>query len=152
MEKQRAVIHICNEQTMDGEHDKIEMSVVGTIHAGENGYVLEYTEYDDDGLKTFTTVTPLGNRSVQVTRTGAFGSEMQFEVGKRSSTVYSTPYGELVMGVYTKRIENTLGEQGGRLAFAYTTDFAQQGVMHNRMTLTVEVAEDDAESSDAGKE
>lgn len=152
MEKQRAVIHICNEQTMDGEHDKIEMSVVGTIHAGENGRVLEYTEYDDDGLKTFTTVTPLGNRSVQVTRTGAFGSEMQFEVGKRSSTVYSTPYGELVMGVYTKRIENTLGEQGGRLAFAYTTDFAQQGVMHNRMTLTVEVAEDDAESSDAGKE
>lgn len=151
MEKQRAVIHICNEQTMDGEHDKIEMSVVGTIHAGENGHVLEYTEYDD-GLKTFTTVTPLGNRSVQVTRTGAFGSEMQFEVGKRSSTVYSTPYGELVMGVYTKRIENTLGEQGGRLAFAYTTDFAQQGVMHNRMTLTVEVAEDDAESSDAGKE
>lgn len=152
MEKQRAVIHICNEQTMDGEHDKIEMSVVGTIHAGENGHVLEYTEYDDDGLKTFTTVTPLGNRSVQVTRTGAFGSEMQFEVGKRSSTVYSTPYGELVMGVYTKRIENTLGEQGGRLAFAYTTDFAQQDVMHNRMTLTVEVAEDDAESSDAGKE
>lgn len=152
MEKQRAVIHICNEQTMDGEHDKIEMSVVGTIHAGENGHVLEYTEYDDGGLKTFTTVTPLGNRSVQVTRTGAFGSEMQFEVGKRSSTVYSTPYGELVMGVYTKRIENTLGEQGGRLAFAYTTDFAQQGVMHNRMTLTVEVAEDDAESSDAGKE
>lgn len=152
MEKQRAVIHICNEQTMDGEHDKIEMSVVGTIHAGENGHVLEYTEYDDDGLKTFTTVTPLGNRSVQVTRTGAFGSEMQFEVGKRSSTVYSTPYGELVMGVYTKRIENTLGEQGGRLAFAYTTDFAQQGVLHNRMTLTVEVAEDDAESSDAGKE
>lgn len=151
MEKQRAVIHICNEQTMDGEHDKIEMSVVGTIHAGENGHVLEYTEYDD-GLKTFTTVTPLGNRSVQVTRTGAFGSEMQFEVGKRSSTVYSTPYGELVMGVYTKRIENTLGEQGGRLAFAYTTDFAQQGVMHNRMTLTVEVAEEDAESSDAGKE
>ena len=44
MEKQRAVIHICNEQTMDGEHDKIEMSVVGTIHAGENGHVFEYTE------------------------------------------------------------------------------------------------------------
>ena len=43
MEKQRAVIHICNEQTMDGEHDKIEMSVVGTLRAGENGHVLEYT-------------------------------------------------------------------------------------------------------------
>lgn len=151
MEKQRAVIHICNEQTMDGEHDKIEMSVVGTISGDGSGCVLEYTEYDEDGLKTFTTVTPDGERSVCVTRTGAFGSEMQFEVGKRSSTVYSTPYGELVMGVYTKRIENTLGENGGRLAFAYTTDFAQQGVMHNRMTLTVQVSDDGAESAGAEK-
>ena len=45
--------------------------------------------------------------------------------------------------------------EGGDLADALLVvadDFAQQGVMHNRMTLTVEVAEDDAESSDAGKE
>ncbi len=132
-----AVIGVCNTQSIDGETEKIEMSVVGTLSETEEGWLLEYTEYDEDARKSQTAVRVTGNQTVSVTRTGELTGEMLFERGKRNSMVYSTPYGNLSMGVYTKSIENTLSESGGRLRFCYTTDFHSQAPIENRMTLTV---------------
>lgn len=137
MEKRDAVIHVCNKQTIDGENETIEMSVVGTFCTEEGGWRLEYTEYDDEARSCHTTVRVAGEDAVYVTREGDFGGEMLFEKGRRNSTAYSTPYGELMMGVYTKSVENSLGVDGGRLRFTYTTDFYTQSVIHNQMTLTV---------------
>ncbi len=136
-EKLAALIDVCNAQTMDGETEKIEMSVVGTICETDDGFLVEYTEYDEDERCCRTTVRAVGNRSVSVTREGDFGGEMLFEAGKRNSTVYSTPYGDLMMGVYTECVENSLTKDGGRLHFRYTTDFHAQAAIENRMTLTV---------------
>lgn len=138
-EKLAALIEVCNTQTMDGETEKIEMSVVGTICETEEGFLLEYTEYDEDARRCHTTVRAVENRLVSVTREGDFGGEMLFEAGKRNSTVYSTPYGDLMMGVYTERVENGLTKDGGRLHFRYTTDFHAQAAIENRMTLTVTI-------------
>lgn len=139
MEKQDVLIDVCNMQTMDGETEKIEMRVVGTICALDEGYLLEYTEYDEDARPCHTTVRAVGDRLVSVIREGDFGGEMLFETGKRSATVYSTPYGELTMGMYTQCVENELSADGGRLYFCYTTDFHAQAPIENRMTLTVTV-------------
>lgn len=137
MEKQDVFVDVCNTQTMDGETEKIEMRVVGTICETDEGFLVEYTEYDEDARPCRTTVRAVGERLVSVLREGDCGGEMRFEAGKRHSTVYNTPYGALTMGVYTKRVENALTKDGGRLHFCYTTDFHAQGSIENHMTLTV---------------
>lgn len=137
MEKRDVLIEVCNKQTIDGETEKIEMRVVGTICALEEGFLLEYTEYDEDAKPCRTTVRAVGDSLVSVIREGDCGGEMLFETGKRNSTVYNTPYGTLTMGVYTKCVENELTENGGWLHFCYTTDFHAQAGVENHMTLTV---------------
>ncbi len=134
---QDVVIEVCNAQVIDGEQEKIEMSVVGTIRETDEGFLLEYTEYDEEARSCHTTVRVVGQEAVYVTREGDFGGEMLFEKGKRNSTVYSTPYGDLMMGVYTKSVENALRPDGGKLRFCYTTDFHAGSVIENSMTLTV---------------
>lgn len=135
--KMDALVHICNQQTMDGESETIEMDVLGMLSEAEDGWVLTYTEYDEDAHRCDTTVRVTGSDTVSVTRSGSIGSEMLFEAGKRGSFVYATPYGTLTMGLYTKSVENALCADGGRLRFCYTTDFQSQAPIENRMTLTV---------------
>lgn len=135
--KMDALIHICNQQTMDGQSETIEMDVIGTLSQTEDGFLLTYTEYDEETNRCDTTVRVTGNDTVSVTRSGVFGSEMLFETGKRGSFAYGTPYGMLTMGLYTKSVENALRADGGRLRFCYSTDFQSQAPIDNRMTLTV---------------
>lgn len=135
--KMDAFIHICNQQTMDGQSETIEMDVVGELSQTEDGFLLTYTEYDEETNRCDTTVRVTGQDTVSVTRSGNFGSEMFFEAGKRGSFVYGTPYGTLTMGLYTKSVENALRADGGRLRFCYSTDFQSQAPIDNRMTLTV---------------
>lgn len=137
MEKQAVAVDICNVQIIDGEEERIEMRVFGTLQKTQEGFLLEYTEYDENAHSFQTTVRVVGDTAVYVTRKGVFSSEMQFEVGKRNSTVYMTPYGEMLLGVYTKSVENALGADGGCLQFCYTTDFNTHAVIENAMTLTV---------------
>lgn len=138
--KQKVTIHICNEQLIDGHPEKIEMSVKGFVYAQENRIAIEYTEYDEEMQKIETVVRAEEERFVSVTRSGAYQSQMLFEKGKRNTTVYSTPYGDLTMGMYTKSIQNTIpteGDMNGTLSFHYTTDFAAQGAIENQMRLTL---------------
>lgn len=139
MEKQDVLIDICNAQTMDGETEKIEIHVVGTICETDEGFLIEYTEYDEDAHPCYTTVRAVGENTVSVLREGDFGGEMRFETGKRHATVYNTPYGAMTIGMYTKCVENALTKTGGRLYFCYTTDFHAQASIENQMTLTLTV-------------
>lgn len=135
--KMDAFIHICNQQTIDGQSETIEMDVVGEMSQTEDGFLLTYTEYDEETNRCDTAVRVMGQDTVSVTRGGNFGSEMLFEAGKRGSFVYGTPYGTFTMGLYTKSVENALRADGGRLRFCYSTDFQSQAPIDNRMTLTV---------------
>lgn len=138
--KQNVTIHICNEQVIDGQPEKIEMSVKGCVYGEGNRIAIEYTEYDEEMHKIETVVRAEKDIFVSVTRSGAYESQMLFEKGKRNTTVYSTPYGDLSMGMYTKSIQNTIpteGSMNGTLSFHYTTDFAAQGAIENRMRLTL---------------
>ena len=135
--KMDACIHICNQQTMDGQSETIEMDVLGALTQTQDGFLLTYTEYDEEANCCDTTVRVTGSDTVSVARSGIFSSEMLFQAGKRGSFAYGTPYGTLTMGLYTKSVENALRADGGRLRFCYSTDFQSQAPIDNRMTLTV---------------
>ena len=47
---------------------------------------------------------------------------MVFEEGRRHLSMYETPYGELSIGVNTKRMRSTLGEAGGDLEIDYAIE------------------------------
>ena len=140
MEKQPVIVEICNQQWIDGAPEKIEMTVTGFIYAEETQLTIEYTEYDEENQKTETTVHCQNHKFVSVTRRGAMESQMLFQQGRRNTSVYSTPYGDMQIGMYTKKVQCDIPLEGmlcGKLRFAYTTDFAGTNTIENAMTLTI---------------
>ena len=138
---QKITLRVHNLQEVDGEKNEMDMTVVGTASLQSPRLELCYSEYDEEMHETKTRVCVEENRFVSVTREGQYASQMLFECGKRNTTAYKTPYGDLMMGMYTKRIDNRMtwldGTLQGSLTFSYTTDFAGQGGIENEMTLTI---------------
>ncbi len=120
-------------QTVDGESDTVTQETKGLLEQTDDGWRLAYT---DGGVPTLLKTTP-----TQVTLTRAGGSPMVWEVGKRHTCEYQTPYGALPLGITTDKITVFLGDDGGKVALDYTLDQNEQPISGNRLEITVAVPE-----------
>lgn len=134
-----AVISLKSIQMADEEKSEVELVTEGIFRQVKGGFEIEYEESETTGFEnSVTVITLLGNGFASLTRSGAVSSELVLEIGKKHHCYYETPFGSMMMGIYTKEIRNDLTENGGDLAFRYTIDVNSAYVSDNEVYLTVE--------------
>lgn len=85
-----------------------------------------------------TTIEADGSRQVTITRRGREGATcLCLENGRRHQCLYETPFGALNLGVYTDRIDSSLGEYGGELIFHYLLDVNGTSTTENNVRVSV---------------
>ena len=78
---------------------------------------------------------------ITIMRSGKYRTSMIFENRKRHICCYETPFGEMMIGVYTNAMFTDFDENGGVLDFAYTLDSAGDLISENELKITVETKE-----------
>lgn len=116
----------------------IELFTQGKItKRGEKVY-LSYQESDLMGGEGVETKVKAQPGQVTIMRFGDHSMHMVFEEGKPHQCLYRTDFGELVVGIHTKKLENKLTEKGGTLSVRYNMEINHSGVSENEITLKVE--------------
>lgn len=137
--KKEYLISILGEQKLDGEKDKIEVVTAGNFMKKKDHYYIGYKEYDDDNPDIcFDNLIKVEENMVTISRKGPMRSTLLLEHGRRHQCVYQTIAGDLIIGVFTKTLNNNLSERGGTLEVSYTLDFNTDLVSENRFYITVE--------------
>ncbi len=135
MEKE-VVIKIVDRHEMDGDSDGLETTLIGSFSGEKDNYVLSYTENGElNGCKV--TLKVENGECVTMTRSGLFETELIIHRGKRHNCSYSTPAGNLLLGVFANRVESDVDENGGKLEFDYTLDLGAGVVSENYLVITV---------------
>jgi len=133
----KVLIHITDRHVIDGEKMASELTTVGTLQGSGDAYRIAYTETDDDFQECTTTLELEEGRRVVMTRSGPNSTQMILERDKRFHCHYSTPYGDIAMGIYTKALRSCMRSDGGQLNFRYTIDYNTGYVSTNELTVTV---------------
>ena len=121
----------------DEEPDSLEFSTDGQYLFEDNVGCLSYQESEVTGLEgTRTSVTILPDQVV-VDRDGMVTSRMIFKEGLKSSFLYSTPFGQATMGVDTRRIRQSVNENGGEVEIDYVVDMEHAVVARNKFSITI---------------
>ena len=103
--------------------EEIELVTSGTLDwDGQGGFTISYQESELTGLEGTTTKLHINGGRVTLLREGNINSQMVFEEGRRHLSMYETPYGELSIGVNTRRMRSTLDEAGGDLEIDYAIE------------------------------
>ena len=103
--------------------------------------VLSYQESELTGLEgTRTSVMVMPNQVV-VDRDGMLTGRMIFREGMKDSYPYSTPYGQMMLGIDTRRIHHNFNENGGDVEIDYITDLAHTFVSRNKFRISVKEME-----------
>jgi len=138
--KKKVIISITDKHGIDGVSEAAEMTTVGTLTGSGDNYALEYREQDEEMKNSVTTLRVENKSRVLVTRRGDYPTQLVIEKDKRHNCHYSTPIGEMMMGVFAREITSRMTPGGGELKMNFTIDFNSGMVSVNEMKITVREA------------
>ena len=134
-----AIIKIIGTQRFGKESDKIEMTTVGRLEETDSHYILRYSEEQEPPLEPNKIKLSIDKdeKKVEMLRTGPAGSLLIIERSKRNLCNYATEFGDMLMGIYGKNIENDFDGQKGTFTFGYDIDI--NGALTSQNEVTVEL-------------
>lgn len=137
--KNEKTIKITDIQTdvQSGDRETLEITARGVLSGDENDYTLIFDEFFGEGMKSRTVLTAKDKNCVTIVRSGDIVTELQLELGKRHNCLYSTPYGDMNVGIFAKEIESKFSPAGVELRLSYTIDF--NGVLSTKKQMLIEV-------------
>lgn len=136
--KKNVVITVRGLQRQVDEDEPIEVISAGTYLRKADTHYLSYEEADEDGkiTKNRIKITP---ESIEMTKQGNITTQMIFMEGQKQYTCYETPFGELTLGMTTKRIKITEEEQ--QIAAELRYDLEVNGAYMSECELDINVKE-----------
>lgn len=122
----------------DGETtEKVEMESTCTYYGTEDNYTVEFDEIFAEDMKSHTILRVKNGNCAHLLRQGSVNTELIIEQGVRHNCAYSTPYGELMVGITATDFISEMKADGLRLQMNYTVDF--YGEINQTKQMTVEV-------------
>lgn len=124
-------------QKAGSDSDKTELTTEGEYSSVRDGFKISYEDSDATGFNgSVTEITVTGNMA-SIMRSGTAQSNLVVEKDKKHYCHYNTPFGEMMVGIFTKEIKNELTENGGTLSLKYTVDVNASYVSDNEIFLDV---------------
>lgn len=117
--------------------DTVEMETTCRYYGDEINYTIEFDEIFAEDMKSHTVLRVKDGKCAHLLRRGSINTELIIEKGKRHNCAYSTPYGELMVGITATDFESR--KQGNllRLKMNYTVDFYGDINQTKEMTVIV---------------
>lgn len=141
--QKKALITIIGRQKFDSDNDKIEMKTVGSIECDDDNYIIRYNEELENSavpIRARLNIAKDESR-IEMIKSGAYSSCLIIEKSKRNLCNYGTEYGEMLMGIFGKNIENDFGENEGSFNFSYEIDINGAVSSQNEVTVLYKINE-----------
>lgn len=131
-------LHVQGEEN----EDELEVVSIGKMYEEEGTLCIGYdevTEENDEGIvQTSKCLLRIDEKSVEVIKNGSTESQMVFMPGQTTYTYYSTPFGEIEIGLHTDYMKKTEKESGFQLSLGYDMEMNQHFVSRCNVEIEVE--------------
>ena len=99
------LVSITGSHLMEGDTDEISVITAGTYYLKNGKHSIVYDEQLEENGGSIRNTIKVGPDSVEMIKGGDARTHMVFERNRTNITCYATPYGQMMIGVTTNRIE-----------------------------------------------
>jgi uncharacterized beta-barrel protein YwiB (DUF1934 family) len=117
--------------------DTVEMETTCRYYGDDLNYTIEFEELFAEDMKSTTVLRVRDGKCAHLLRRGSINTELIIEKGVRHNCAYSTPYGELMVGITAFLFESKATEDRLHLQMNYTVDFYGEVNQTKEMTVIV---------------
>ena len=139
----KALITIIGHQKFDDDKDQVEMKTVGTVEYDDDNYIIRYNEELENSTAPLRAKLNIAKdeSKVEMIKSGAYSSCLIIEKSKRHLCNYGTEYGDMLMGIFGKEVENDFNENEGTFKFSYDIDINGAISSQNDVIIKFKVCE-----------
>lgn len=105
----------------EGE-DNIEIISQGEYYERGGKIYIKYDEQIEDENGVVHSMVKISDDEVELTKKGSVKVNMIFRENEKINSAYDTPYGQLMLGIYTTSIEKTIEETFVELVIKYSVE------------------------------
>lgn len=131
------LLEIIGTQRIDNQKEKMELTTVGTFEENEDIYIINYSEEQEPPIRPVDVCVKIdkNEKSVEMTRSGAYNSCLIIEKSKRNLCSYGTEYGDILMGISGHNIDCDYHNEAGRFTFEYDIDINGALASRNKVEI-----------------
>lgn len=139
----KALITIIGHQKFDDDKDQVEMKTVGTVEHDDDNYIIRYNEELESSSTPIRAKLNIAKdeSKVEMIKSGPYSSCLIIEKSKRHLCNYGTEYGDMLMGIFGREVENDFNENEGTFKFSYDIDINGAISSQNDVIIKFKVCE-----------
>lgn len=133
-------IKILTEQFDSNENklDEIFLVTEGTIRKENDLFIIDYKENVEDSDEDIITRLRVSKNKLVMTKLGMLSSTLEFEVGKKCNSIYSTIYGDFKMVISTLNYDYRIEENNtGYITLKYKISLGSNDPYINVLSINL---------------
>ncbi|MFQ9509816.1 MAG: DUF1934 domain-containing protein [Lachnospiraceae bacterium] len=119
------------------QDEVIEIVTTGTYYKKNGKHYLFYDEVIDEIQGTVKNTVKISERFVEIWKKGVTSTQMLFEMGKKTTSMYGTPYGEIEIGICAEHIQFVESEDSIVLELNYELEMNSQFVSDSQIHMEI---------------
>lgn len=132
------LITIRGVHTLDHEDNDVEMIVRGDYYQKNGKHYIFYEEILEGAEERVKNVIKISPSSMDIIKKGVTNSRMLFEKNKKNLSCYSTPVGNLVIGIQANHFYVEEQENGIKVNVDYSLDINYEHMSDCRICVDVQ--------------
>lgn len=141
--KKNAILKMRSIQKVGGESSETELLTDGIFSISKDVYTIKYKESEATGFEgSNTEMSCRGDEMATIKRTGSFNSQLILEMGKKHFCHYNTPFGNMIVGITTNTIKNTMTAVGGSVYLNYSVDVNSSFLSDNEIFIDISLSDE----------
>ena len=92
--------------------DEIQLITEATIKSENDLFIIDYTESNENANDNVSTRLRVADNKLVMTKLSMVSSTLEFEIGKKYHSIYSTIYGDFKMVISTLEYDYNLNKDG----------------------------------------
>lgn len=139
----KALITITGRQQYDDDKDQVEMKTIGTVEQDDKNYIIRYNEELENSTMPIRARLNIAKdeSKVEMIKSGPYSSCLIIEKSKRHLCNYGTEYGDMLMGIFGREVENAYNDNEGTFKFSYDIDINGAISSQNDVTIKFRLTE-----------
>ena len=132
------LITISGVQMLDEEDMDVEMVTRGDYYQRNGKHYILYDEVMEGFEGTVRNVIKVSPESVDIIKQGAASTRMQFYKNNKNLSCYTTPLGDLMIGIQANRISIDEGQDHLKINVEYSLDINYQHASDCNISVSVQ--------------
>lgn len=134
MDKQ-VLVSITGLQFSNDDRNAVEMITVGDYYKRNGKHYLLFDEAAEGFEGTTRNMIKFNDHMVDITKKGVTNVHMVFEERQKNMTYYDTPFGNLLIGLATSRVDVKEGENSIDVSIDYSLDINYEFVSDCKISI-----------------